>query len=229
MTTSLLLAASMTTACQGSGGSGDSRIVGAAIGTDGVHGTSTPTPDFIEGEAAGPNTITLALRYVSYLNSAGTPVIDEATSQKIVRRVNELYAPCDVRFFIEEYVPAIPGDLGLAYGMSSMSELDPIRSQFESQDRLVVINTGNWSAPESANAWTTMPGYSPSGAVLEAQVATNGEIVAHEIGHYLNLDHVSTATNLLSPIVYKTSTVLTARQCEIVRQSAVDSWSAMRR
>ena len=58
------------------------------------------------------------------------------------------------------------------------------------------------------------------GAVLEAEVADNSNIVAHELGHYLNLDHVSDQTNLMNPVIYGYSKGLSENQCEEMRQTA---------
>jgi hypothetical protein len=73
------------------------------------------------------------------------------------------------------------------------------------------------------NAWTAMPGSSPSGTVIEGRVAAYPEMIAHELGHYLNLEHVKDATDLMNPIIYRTSTRLSPDQCENVRKTALTS------
>jgi predicted Zn-dependent protease len=73
----------------------------------------------------------------------------------------------------------------------------------------------------SANAWTAMPGQTPSGAVLESRVADNANIIAHEVGHYLSLDHTSDQSNLMNPIIYDNSTTITEQQCQDMRHTAV--------
>jgi hypothetical protein len=74
-----------------------------------------------------------------------------------------------------------------------------------------------------ANAWTAMPGQQPAGAVLEAPVATNDNITAHELGHYLGLDHARDQAELMNPIIYKDSVRITAAQCEQMRATAASS------
>lgn len=171
----------------------------------------------------GSGRIQLALKYVSYRSSDGVPVISEDAVRKVAGRINDIYRQCDVEFIVERYQAVDPAGLSLPYGLSSMSELPSTRQAFEDVARLVVINTGNWNHGTlgPANAWTTMPGSTPSGAVLEALVAESGEIVAHELGHYLNLDHVSDTSELMNPVIYSTSTRLTTGECAAVRESAL--------
>ncbi|OFZ53386.1 MAG: hypothetical protein A2428_02010 [Bdellovibrionales bacterium RIFOXYC1_FULL_54_43] len=209
-----LLALGGATACNGGAGAG----AGAIDGTNGA----VASHQNIDNGTQSADGITLALRYVSYLNQDGQPVISEARSRQIVDRVNQIYAPCNIRFVLEEYLPVTPKDRGLEFGLSSMSDIEPTRAAFDEPNRVVVVNTGAWdhSSIGSANAWTAMPGTSPSGVVLESDVAENAEIVAHELGHHLNLDHVDDPANLENPIIYSTSTFISASQCSTMRQSA---------
>jgi hypothetical protein len=68
-----------------------------------------------------------------------------------------------------------------------------------------------------------MPGQQPAGAVLEAPVAGNDNITAHELGHYLGLDHAKNELELMNPIIYKKSIRLTPMQCQQMRQTALSS------
>jgi hypothetical protein len=75
-----------------------------------------------------------------------------------------------------------------------------------------------------------MPGGGgPFGAILERPVASFANIIAHELGHYLNLYHVSDATDIMNPIIYSSSTKLTSSQCATARSAASFFWSKMYR
>src|SRR6185312_15046001 len=121
------------------------------------------------------------------------------------------YAQCGMAVKLEQYQQVDPASQGLPNGLTSMDQLDPIRTAFDDPKYLVVINTGAWDHNQmgAANAWTAMPGENPSGAVIEGPVASDAPIVAHELGHYLGLDHVSDQTDMMNPIIYPNSTTIT--------------------
>jgi hypothetical protein len=101
--------------------------------------------------------------------------------------------------------------------------MDGVRAPFASAEQLVVIHTGPWNHLRmgGANAWTAMPGQSPAGAVLESPVAANANITAHELGHYLGLDHARGQYSLMNPVIFSRSTRLTPGECEKMRKTAV--------
>jgi hypothetical protein len=103
--------------------------------------------------------------------------------------------------------------------------MDSVRAPFDSDKYLVVIHTGAWDhGPMGpANAWTAMPGQLPAGAVLEAPVADNQNITAHELGHYLGLDHVHDQADLMNPIIYRKSIRIAPEECHKMRETAVAS------
>ena len=170
----------------------------------------------------------LALKYVEFTDSDGKPVLTQDQMNSVTQRINELYAPCKIQFVAEQYKPVQPKQVGLEYNTQSMNELEPIRSQFKDANHLVVINTGDWNHDSmgTANAWTAMPGENPAGAVIEANSASFGGIVAHELGHYLGLDHVDDTENMMNPIIYQTSTAIDAQQCDSMRQAVSTYWTA---
>jgi hypothetical protein len=167
-------------------------------------------------------TLTLALKFVEFTKD-GKPVMTEAALAPVIAQINHLYSQCNLKVKLEEYVQVDPTQQGLTYEEGSMDVMDKIRAPFDTDKKLVVVDTGAWNHGNMgpANAWTAMPGQSPSGAVLEAPVADNGNIVAHELGHYLNLDHVSDQSNMMNPIIYDNSTTITASQCDQMRQTAL--------
>lgn len=213
-------------ACQGTGGTEAAATPEAAAPTQETNAQDTQglpwADDFISTD---PNHLMLSLKYVTYENADQQPVISAETAKSVVHGINQLYTQCNIHFRVEEFLPAVPQNYGLDFSPSSMGDLDPIRTQFDTDQSIVVINTGEWNnagglGADGANAWTMMPGQTPSGAVIEGPVADNANIVAHEIGHYLNLDHVNDQGNLMNPVIYKNSTTLTAAQCEKVRAAA---------
>jgi hypothetical protein len=181
-----------------------------------------------------PSHLLIALKYVSYIDENGKPVISETEAKTVVDEINKLYASCNVEFRTEEYLSVAPKDRQLPLNPSSPADLEPIRKEFDVPSEMVVINTGKWDhsgglGADGANAWTAMPGQTPMGAVIEAPVATNGPLVAHELGHYLSLDHDGDSSDLMSPVVYPTSTTLRADQCQSVREAAQGADSHMLR
>jgi hypothetical protein len=199
---------------------------GASAGTTvGNGGTALPVGNPALASLTDDGTFqgtVLSLKYVSYMREDGKPVLSKEQAVHVVKQVNGLYERCGIRFRLEEYVEAESSRYGLPFNVNSVSSMDSIRTPFASDRSLVVVNTGDWdqSRMGSANAWTAMPGEHPLGAVLESVVADNANIAAHELGHYLGLDHVSDSLNLMNPIIYGNSIQLTESQCEGMRATA---------
>jgi hypothetical protein len=167
--------------------------------------------------------LNLAIKYVSYANSSET-VLSQKDTAKVVKEINELWAQCDIKFTPEEYISVEPENHGLVFNPTSMNELTMIRSQFDTDNALVVISTGKWNptgglGADGANAWATMPGTKPAGIVLEAPVAQSGTLVAHELGHCIGLNHMDDEENLMNPVIYDNSIKLEPWQCETARRS----------
>lgn len=178
--------------------------------------------------------ICLAIKYVVYRTPAGMPVASEAQAISNIENVNKVWAKCNLGFQIEEYIALKPPDYGLAYNTSTYRELDDIRDTLNDERTLLITTTGPWNRAgtlggTSANAWTSMPGGAPFGVIVESTVGTFANIVAHELGHYLNLSHLTEASDLMSPIIYSNSTALNATQCRIARTAARSSWARMLR
>jgi hypothetical protein len=192
---------------------------GKVLGADGQEVPAAFLPEVDGANPNDPNHINLALKIVSYKDDAGKPVLSKDQMPTVLKQMNAIMKPCNMSYRIEKVEEVNPKDMGLPFHPSSMGDLDPIRSKFDENKYLVVVNTGSWSLP--ANAWTAMPGQTPSGAVLEAVVADSAGIMAHELGHYLNLDHVSDTADLMNPIIYDSSTKLEDWQCTAMRQAAM--------
>jgi hypothetical protein len=195
-----------TFACAGAGASADAA-----------------SPSNVAGLAASGDTMNIALKFVEFTDASGKPVLSQDEVKKAIVGINQLYSQCKIQFVLGEYVTADPAKYGLGFEQSSQGDMDKIRAPFDVANQLVVINTGAWNhgSMGSANAWTAMPGSSPSGAVLESVVATDDNITAHELGHYLGLDHVNDQSQMMSPIIYSTSTYISPNECATMRQVAV--------
>ena len=184
--------------------------------------------------SSDPDHICLAIKYVVYKDSGGQDLLTATEATDNLNGINRAWSQCNIAFQIDQFEAASPEAYGLSYNPANDGELPQIRSQFEDDSTLLVVTTGSWNRSGSlgstgANAWTNMPGDSPLGAVLEQSVGTFPYIIAHEIGHYLNLLHVSDAKNLMNPIIYPDSDVLDASQCELARSTAQASWKKMLR
>lgn len=221
----MLLSLSALTACEG-GLDANAAVDPAVLGVDHVNGRSANLPFVDDDMSRDPNHLTIALRFVNYVSDDGKPVITADQTKQLVHEMNQLYATCNLHVRVDDYQEIRPGDVGLKYNPSSMGELNPIRAKFDDERYLVIVNTGSWNSAgglgaDGANAWTTMPGSSPSGAVIEKDVAMTSALVAHELGHYLNLDHAGSSSNLMSPVIYSSSKALSTSQCQQMRQAAL--------
>lgn len=194
-----------------------------------------PTSNLGEGcHSSDLNQICLGIKYVTYKNTAGTVTATETEALENLRAINQVWAQCRIQFQIDHYLAVNPADFHLAYATANLADLDDIRNSFEANDTLLIVTTGTWNRGGSlgntgANAWTNMPGGGPYGVVLEQPVATYGNIIAHEIGHYLNLPHTNDTSALMNPIIYGYSTSIYTSQCSTARTSAQNDWPLMMR
>jgi hypothetical protein len=233
----LAFAAIAISSCNSSGGSAgeDAGTVGTPIANVPI-GTVPPadtgnipsglvTPSCVTSDS---NHICLAVHFVSYKDSNGTPVVNESQLKTIMSTMNSLFAQCGIGFQVEKYEQVDPTAAGLSYGANSQNELDQIRNTYGNPSNMLLgVNTGPWGT--SVNAWTNMPGSGPYGAIMESSIVGYGDgiIHAHEFGHYLGLDHVSDQSDLMNPVIYTSSTTLTSDQCATARDAAANFWSAM--
>jgi hypothetical protein len=164
---------------------------------------------------------------VVYKDSAGKAVASPELAASNISATNKIYAQCGIAFQIDQYEAVDPTLYGLAYGAQSANETTSIRKAFGHDNSLLVVYTGPWGTTK--NAWTSMPGSAPYGAIHESGVADYPNILAHEMGHYLGLDHESNTSNLLSVVIYSTSNQLSESQCNTMRATAEQYWGAMKR
>jgi hypothetical protein len=178
------------------------------------------------------DTITRAVRVVGLQDSAGKTTLSQDSATKLLSDVSRSYsqAGCKIQFNLESFTAVNAKDKNLEYNTSDMGELDQYRSAFDDGKSMLVVDTGAWaSSMHPANAWTAMPGESKMGAIFEASVADFYQIVGHELGHYLGLDHVDDSTNMMNPVIDTFSTKITPEQCNTMRKTAQTVLAAARR
>ena len=215
---------------------------GALLGISGDSGTSTYTPNYSElppaHTAALPckdsdtTHLCVALNYVVYDGTGGQPLISQAQATQNVQSINTVWAQCNVQFYLENFVAANPATYGLDAQPSTSDELATVRTEFTDATRLTVVTTGQWTGDlgaQPANGWTEMPSVGPFGSVIEQSVATIPNLIAHELGHYLNLVHVTDQYDVMNPVVYSNSLNLTDDQCSMARATAISFWGSMLR
>ncbi|MFL5814285.1 MAG: matrixin family metalloprotease [Bdellovibrionia bacterium] len=178
------------------------------------------------------DTITMAVRVVGLQNSAGKTTLTQDSATKLLSDVSQSYAKagCNIQFKLESFTAVNPKDKGLEYNTSTMAELDKYRAAFDDGKSMLIVDTGAWdSSMHPANAWTAMPGETKMGAVFESSVADFYQIVGHELGHYLGLDHVDDSSNMMNPVIDDYSVKITPDQCNGMRQVAQTALAASRR
>ena len=180
------------------------------------------------------NNFCLGLKYIAYKNSNGRPVISADQAKENVTSINQIWSQCKITFKIDSFESVDPDEYSLKYNTSDSIELNDIRKTFDDQSHLLVVTIGKWDRSGTlgntgANAWTSMPGESMMGVVMESTVATFSNIIAHELGHYLNLDHMKDKSDLMNPIIYDSSTSLNLSQCQQARLAVETYWQHMLR
>jgi hypothetical protein len=213
---SLTAASIALTACEGGGTGSYTSGAGRAV---------------MGGECASndPSQLCIGLKYVVYKDSSGNAVTNERDAVDNLDGINRIWKQCGIAFQIEKYEEVNPAEKGLPFGGSAAeSQTSATRQAYAEDDTFLVVTTGAWGVTK--NAWTASPGDGPYGAVMEGSISRGySEIYAHELGHYLGLDHVSDSSDLMTPIIAHSSTNLDAGQCAQTRKIATEFWSKMLR
>jgi hypothetical protein len=197
-----------------------------------LHGSPDITRDACGRDLRHGDPLCLGVKYVAYESIAELPALSQEEARTNLASINRLWEKCDIFFHLAEYQSVRPADLGLNESPAESIEMTEIRKVFEDDARLLIVTTEDWNrtgtlGATGANAWTAMPGSFPYGVVLEQSVGTFANIIAHELGHYLGLDHSSDKTSLMSPLIYEDSVSLTAADCASARETIRDYWAQM--
>lgn len=86
----------------------------------------------------------IALKYVTYKNSKGTPVVTENEAHENVISINKIWSQCQINFKIDAYLAADPDTYSLTYNTANASELNVIRRTFDDSLTFLVVTTGKW-------------------------------------------------------------------------------------
>ena len=180
------------------------------------------------------NHICIALKYVVYKDANGVPAVSADEVVAVVNGMNQVWQQCNISFQVEHYDAIDPAQYGLTYQTANQAELTQVRQTFSDQNTMLVVTTGTWNRSGTlgntqANAWTALPGTGPFGAVLEKPVGRNSNLIAHELGHYLNLQHVVDANDIMNAVIYGKSMNLYDSQCTSARSAAWYFWTRLLR
>lgn len=196
-----------------------------------------PTPAAEIAQAPSSKTLTLGVDYVMYRERFALSAVDVESEKKILKQweeVNQIWKPCEIQFQLDHFRAVDPSEYHLNERTMELGELNEIRARFATETSLLVVLTHAWDRRGSlgshmANGWTTLPGDGIYGAILEGPTLDFPNILAHELGHYLNLKHSEEKPDLMHPIVYPHSVEITPLQCEEARSTAQFFWKRMLR
>ena len=182
-----------------------------------------------------PHHICLGLKYVVYVDPiSANAFLNRKEAQAVVGELNSVWKQCNISFQIDKYLAVNPSKFGASYRTASYPDLTDIRHAFGEDKTILVVTTSKWNrdgtlGKSGANAWTSMPGGPPYGTIIERSVGHNANLVAHELGHYLNLLHVRDTNDLMNPVIYDYSQTIYGSQCKTARAAALYFWSPMLR
>jgi hypothetical protein len=213
---------------------------GNVLGIGGNSGTQQYLPDFNQSAPAhrasqpcgdsDSSHLCIALKYVTYKDvSSGVATVSNAQAIQSISGVNSVWSQCHIQFFVESYTAVDARTYGLEYNSSTSDELQSVRNALADSNRLLIVTTGQWAGTlgaQAANAWTVMPPIGAFGSVLEPSVAGFPNLIAHELGHYLNLEHAADHFNVMNPVVYSNSLNIIDSQCSEARATAISFWGA---
>jgi hypothetical protein len=197
----------------------------------------TPRPSAV-GEScvspADPARLCIGLKYTVYVSGSDRPEELRQDAIESVLGANRIWSACEIAFQIDQFVPVDPKSYHLRFRTADYRELETIRRDFDDDRSFLVVATGDWDRHGSlgntgANAWTNMPGDALHGAVLERWVSGIPNMLAHELGHYLSLDHTDDPRNLMYPQLFDDTEELTRTQCQSARWAAKHFWPKMLR
>ena len=190
-------------------------------------------------EVAGSDeTLTIAVRYLAFTDSTGKAVAEQAAAQQMVEGMSRYWRQCNIQFALEEFKAIDAGSINARYNPSNYSELDEMRMATQNDSQLTLIGTGVWNRSGSlgnsgSNCYSSFPGDRAEGIVCEFKSAAKDFMMAHEVGHWLNLRHTNSPTtdavddthsgnvanNLMDHVVAASHGDMTAGQCYRAREA----------
>jgi len=214
-----IVAAALTalSACNASSYSDGDRSPGgsAATITEGCH-------------SSDPSHLCIGVKYVVYKRADGRPVATEDTVVSNLAEINRIWKECDIGFQVEKLEFVDPTLKGLSHGTAAATETEQIRQAYAEPNTFLIATTEEWNTTK--NAWTNPPGSATHGAVIEGAVANYPSIIAHELGHYMSLDHVAgPSTALMYYAIVPHPDPVSAGECAQARASVMRDWPQMRR
>lgn len=225
-------------ACGGGGaqpGAGSNAPDTMPAGQGGSSGSSksqgTTTTSALGAQCAGGAAGTqycIGLKYVAFQDSSGDSSAPQATAVSNISQINQIWKTCSVNFQLEAYQSVNPTTENLSANGDSDEDMNAQRAAFVDNTHFLVVSLYG-TVGGGADAWTEEAGSgSPYGTILDYNVVTYIPVIAHEMGHYMGLEHVTDSTNLMYPSPYPNPT-LTPDQCSTVTSTIQSEWTAMLR
>ena len=174
------------------------------------------------------------MRYVSLKQNTGdTKAPTQGDAQSLMTNMSEVWSQCNVKFVLDDYQAPVAADVNLRYNPADQSDLDTMRTAYDDGKHAVFVATGKWNRSggdlgnDGSNGWSTIPGMSPSGTVVEAPVNTNTLLISHEAGHLFGgLMHVTGSSQLMNHFVSPQTTSLSSSECKEARAAVQKSYMA---
>ncbi len=180
-------------------------------------------------------TLRLGIRYVVYLPTR-EPLPPAETSnaklQELFKGINAIWSSCGIAFVPQLVVAEADRSPRQNRAPAALDELFKIRHELKQDGSMLIAVTQPWNRADSlgktgANAWTAMPGTEDHGIIVEWPERWNSNLLAHELGHYLGLDHREKRSELMAPVIYRDSTGLSSEECTAARHTASAYWKKM--
>lgn len=203
--------------------------VGAVPRIPAIENTSLKTT---ECDRSVKGQLCLGLKLVVFVADVEEAHAEWDSLLETLAEVNGIWRQCKIQFQVDEYLPVDPKAVGLDYGVTEYDEFDGIRETFVDGTSLLVVATGPWDregemGDSSVSGWTLMPGDDLHGTVVEKPWHLDRNLLAHELGHYLDLDHTQDRKDLMAEVMNNRSEKLDREECARARRAARIYWPSM--
>jgi hypothetical protein len=214
---------------------------GAAGAQDLSFGSRKELPAANEVAQSGEQ-LDIAVRYLSFTDSNGTAVVNQGEVQEAMDYASRIWAQCGIGFRLENFQEIQAESIGTRFNPANYSELDQMRINTQQDTDLIFIATGKWNrsgtlGSSGSNCFSSFPGDEAEGIVCEKSSAASPTMIAHEVGHWVDLRHTNSPStdgvddtnagnvgnNLMDHFVGPSNTEMTRGQCARAR-SAIAEW-----